>query len=642
LKAGTRAGAVGRGPDPRLAAWPSLALALLLFLTKAVHWRLPEPTSRRLGEYARDLLVSSHLDVTFAVLLGGAAALALSAARGRPGLQRGVWSCFLGAAALSGAYAVASVQIFAFLRSPLTYPLLYLAGDMRNMRSSIGSFLSPALVAALVAAPAALLALGRAARAWKPPRWTWVLPLVAAAHFGYGRWVAAGRWSDRDDRLIAESPHMVLITSLAREASGAGSERFDEPFPPELLADFEPGASAGGWEGGPPPRNLVLVVLESTGTQYLGLYGSPYETTPVLASEAEHTIVFDDQYAHVGMSANALVSMMLSIHPFMTWREYPAEYPDYPGTTLAQRLKGAGLRTAYLHTGDLSYANQRAFLAGRGFDAIRDRSDLDCAVPSSSWGCEDRDLVDALIRFVDEDPEAPFFAWAWSAQSHHPYEPSPDRPFVDFFAGRAVPPDDYDLGRYLNTLLEADRQLGRLFEALRERGIADDTLVAVTGDHGEAFGDPHDTWGHGSRLYEENLRVPLILWCPRLFSGERRDVVGGHVDLAPTLAEIMGVAGAPTWQGRSLFARSRPPRAYFYAANDDYLLGLREGSWKYVYNATTGRELLFDLAADPRESESLAGEHPQRSRRMRQRLAAWRAAAEEDLSRARRGAPARR
>jgi arylsulfatase A-like enzyme len=170
-----------------------------------------------------------------------------------------------------------------------------------------------------------------------------------------------------------------------------------------------------------------------------------------------------------------------------------------------------------------------------------------------------------------------------------------------------------------------DEQLGRLFAFLRERKLADDTLVVVTGDHGEAFGDPHGAWGHGSRVYDECARVPMLVWNPKLFKkGERSRSVGGHVDINPTIADVLGVPPSPSWRGRSLFDPRRSGRAYFYAANDDYLLGVREGKWKYVYNATRGRDELFDMEADPDELKNVAREHPELCQRLRQRLAAWR------------------
>jgi arylsulfatase A-like enzyme len=115
--------------------------------------------------------------------------------------------------------------------------------------------------------------------------------------------------------------------------------------------------------------------------------------------------------------------------------------------------------------------------------------------------------------------------------------------------------------------------------------------------------------------------------------------VGGHVDVNPTVAHLLGVPPSPTWQGRSLFERNRPPRAYFYAANDDYLLGVREGDWKYVRNATRGRDELYFLPTDPDERTNVAALHPDRCLELRRRVAAWRHHAAEQLAEARGGSP---
>jgi arylsulfatase A-like enzyme len=181
-----------------------------------------------------------------------------------------------------------------------------------------------------------------------------------------------------------------------------------------------------------------------------------------------------------------------------------------------------------------------------------------------------------------------------------------------------------------------DRELGRFFAGLRARGLDQDTIVVVTGDHGEAFGEPHPTWGHGFKLYDEGIRVPLMIWSPALFpAGKRVATVGGQVDLNPTITDLLGLEPSRQWEGHSLLARSRPSRAYFYAANDDYLLGVREGSFKYVWNATRGREALYDLEKDPGEQTSVAAAHPEKCKVLRQRLAAWKLHAGQRLARAR-------
>jgi arylsulfatase A-like enzyme len=624
------------------AFWPGVWLAAALAAAKAAHWSLPTGGPRQVLQYLRDVVVSAHADVAFAAATGLLAAAAIRLLQGRPRLARAAWAAYVAFGAACTLYAVASVRIFDYLRSPLTYPLLYLAGDMTNMSSSIGSFVDGRILLALIGLPAAYLGAVRLTRlAPLPPglRAPWSRALAAAALAGgllLVRDTAQGRWSDRNDHLIARSPHWQILASYGRELLGWSGGRIDEAFGPGDLADFEGWRGGGSTLAGPRPRNAVLVVLESLPARYTSLEGGPYDATPLLAREASRALVFDAFYCHVGLTANALASLTLSLYPYMTWREYTVEYPDYPGRSIANVLSARGHQTALFYAGDLEYTNQRAFLRSRGFATMWDMNELAGGRTHTSWGAEDRYVVDGFLRWLDAAPRAPFFAQLWTIQSHHPYEPSPDRPFVDFFRDRPRPEDEYDLGRYLNTVLEADRQLGRLFDALRERGLDRDTVVVVTGDHGEAFGETHRTWGHGARVFEENVRVPLVVFCPRLFpDGGRRDTVGGHVDLNPTLADLLGVPADTAWEGRSLFDPKRPPRTYFYAANDDYLLGVREGRFKYVYNATRGRDELYDLVADPDERVNRAASDPERCRRLRQRLAAWRDFAGRRLEQAR-------
>ena len=195
-------------------------------------------------------------------------------------------------------------------------------------------------------------------------------------------------------------------------------------------------------------------------------------------------------------------------------------------------------------------------------------------------------------------------------------------------------PDQWDLGRYLNVLHETDRHLARLFDAIRRAGLDEHTLIVVVGDHGQAFGYPHASYGQGQTGYEEDLHIPLMLWSPRLFEAASRSAtIGGQVDIPPTIAALTGLPAAPDWQGRSLFANDRPPRAYFYVAEDRFILGVRENSWKYLLDLREGLDELYDLDRDPAEQHNLATEDQQRAERLRQRLAAWMAANSRDYER---------
>jgi lipoteichoic acid synthase len=230
-----------------------------------------------------------------------------------------------------------------------------------------------------------------------------------------------------------------------------------------------------------------------------------------------------------------------------------------------------------------------------------------------------------LLTWVDHDPGAPFFALLWTVQNHWPYfdpgGPSasgrePDR-------GTARESGDTSSvrrARYLRALGETDRALGELLRGLERRGLLDSTLIVVAGDHGEAFGQ------HGNAfhrlLWEEEVRVPLILINSRLFHGETDTIPGGTIDIAPTIVDLLGQPMPPEWQGRSLFDPGRPNRAYLFGPYSG-LFGLRDGKWKLIYDPIANQDQLYDLSADPHEQLNIAAGHPEAVREARERLAAW-------------------
>ena len=191
-----------------------------------------------------------------------------------------------------------------------------------------------------------------------------------------------------------------------------------------------------------------------------------------------------------------------------------------------------------------------------------------------------------------------------------------------------LPPDGSEdtaaKNRYLNALREADNQLGRLFAALRELHLDQDTAVLITGDHGEAFGGIHDSHFHGLNLYEEDIHVPMILWSPALFSQETHSsVVGGHVDIGPTILDLLGINSPAGQQGKSLFRPDPNQRVYFFQNKSYLLFGLRSGRWKYIYNSVTAKEQLFDLQRDPGETTNLAASSPSQCLEFHRRIMAW-------------------
>jgi arylsulfatase A-like enzyme len=438
-------------------------------------------------------------------------------------------------------------------------------------------------------------------------------------------------WRWKFDRRIAESPHWVMLKSCVAEIVGQKPMHMDTSAPKEYAADFvplrQPTPAAPAHPISGKPKNVIVMVLESTGAQYMGVYGSEFDTTPRLSAEAAHSLIFDNFYAHDSLTALSIESIALSMYPEVSYWPDSQRHADISGTAVPKVLKPYGYRSAFMTSAGIEWSGQNIFLSHRGFDDIIDSKDL--ADPKThkqifSWGVEDRYLIDGMVKWIDQDRSKPFFMIGWNTQTHHPYSISPGDHEIDYFAHRPAPQHDM-LNRYLNTLRCMDAQLGRLFDALRERGLDKDTVVIITGDHGEGFGAPHQTFSHGWHVYEENVHVSCIIWSPSLYpKGAHSPTLGGHVDLNPTIVDLLGIPPPDNcWQGRSLLGDTHPPRTYFFAALNDYVVGVREGNWKLIHNASLGEDQLYDLTADRQEQHNLASANPERCADLRSRLGAW-------------------
>jgi arylsulfatase A-like enzyme len=209
-----------------------------------------------------------------------------------------------------------------------------------------------------------------------------------------------------------------------------------------------------------------------------------------------------------------------------------------------------------------------------------------------------------LLR--QRDPNRPFFLWLHYLDPHMPY------------LGTPVGGVDSEYARYLGEIETVDRSLGDLLAAFEEQGLAQDTLMVFTSDHGEAF-DEHGGEIHGRRLYEENIRVPLVVVPPRRAGLPPRliDVAVRGVDVAPTIADLVGAPFLSDLAGRSLAPTilhgEAPPTLPVLV--ECFRLGGESRSllrWplKIIDSERAGVMELYDLSADPAERRNLVGERP--------------------------------
>jgi arylsulfatase A-like enzyme/Flp pilus assembly protein TadD len=285
--------------------------------------------------------------------------------------------------------------------------------------------------------------------------------------------------------------------------------------------------------------------------------------------------------------------------------------------TLAERLAEAGFATG-AETSAMVLARRTQI--NQGFAHYRDVDAADAGVLVGVTGPPTRgasEITRRGIEFVRGHREQPFFLWLHYFDPHKPYLPPTE--FLRRFSDSP----------YHGEVAYVDRQLGLLIDALASEGLAENTLVVLTSDHGEGLGD-HGEDTHSAFVYESTMRVPLVFWGPReLASGHRVGAPVRSVDVAPTILDWLGLPPLADVDGASLLPLLRGYRAFTdrTAYGEALELGLRfgtsilrfvrEGRWKYVHKV---RPALYDLEADPGEQVDRASEEPERVEALRERL----------------------
>jgi arylsulfatase A-like enzyme len=369
-----------------------------------------------------------------------------------------------------------------------------------------------------------------------------------------------------------------------------------------------------GFRGSAAQKNIVLVSLESTASQYLGVYGAQPDVMPSLSELARSAIVFDNAYAVYPESIKGLFSILCSAYP--AFDSGVEMYASAPCRSMAAILSQSGYRTALFHSGRFEYLGMEAVIANRGFDTLADAGDIG-GNHHSSFGVDEPSVIGRILQWIDALPAGQrFFVTYLPIAGHHPYETPEPGPFSER--------DEF--GRYRNALHYGDESLGTLMRGLRARGLDRTTTWIVLGDHGEAFGQHEGNYGHTFFLYDENVRVPFLVAAPGTIPGQIRSRrVVSLIDTAPTVLDLAGLPAPEIYQGRSMLATD-PRMALFFADYSLGLLGLRDGPLKFIHEVNSGRSKLFDVDRDPLETIDRSAQYPDRARWYRRNLQNWSAA----------------
>jgi arylsulfatase A-like enzyme len=417
-----------------------------------------------------------------------------------------------------------------------------------------------------------------------------------------------------------------------------------------LLAAGAAGGALACREAAPDSRpSLLLVTLDTTRFDHTSLAGYRRDTTPRLTALASEGASFELAYAPTSTTGPTHATLFTGLSP-LRHGVLKNGVPMGPALeTLAERLSALGWRTGAFVS---SFVVSRRFGFDQGFDAFDDRFERATSTYTEAFweGQAIRDAfdrrgnatTDRAIEWLEANAgHGPLFAWVHYFDPHAPYVPP------EGFAGRFEPADGdtrlaREVARYDEEIAFADAELGRLLDALERLGLASRTLVAVTADHGEGLMD-HGHMEHGVHIYEEQVRVPLVLRWPRRIAPARFGEPVELSDLRPTVEALLGLGDGASFEGRSLadalsggaaLEPERPIHLYrrHFAGEQrgetfvrGEKFGVRIGRWKLIDGPEEGTRELFDLAVDPGERANLIEAEPQVAADLAARLAAWRA-----------------
>jgi arylsulfatase A-like enzyme len=503
--------------------------------------------------------------------------------------------------------AAVNVGVVRTLSSPLTWPMLGAAGaalsdSVLHHASLVNLTMMALVVAAGVIAP-------RAARLQRPS------PGTAAALLGAGALIA-GTGMVASWRVDVRGLHRNGVTALVTTAlpridarHSAGEWRLSPvgrgPMPMPASEDLRAmrGTAAG--------RHVVLIVLESTAARYLHSYGAPDDPMPRLTAFAEQALQFERTYAVYPESIKGLFATMCARAPALdVTADVHARAPCVP---LPRTLGRMGYRTALFHSGRFGYLGMGDIVSNLGFDTREDAGAIGGNL-ESSFGVDEPSTVARMFAWIDAlPPERPFLLTYLPVAGHHPYDAPGGGPFVG----------EGDLSAYKNALHDGDRSIGTIVDGLRARGLDRRTLFVIYGDHGEAFGQHAGNYGHSLFVYDENIRVPLLVSAPGVTTDRRRiGRVASLIDVAPTILDLLGAEVPASGEGASLLDPV-DRLALFYTDYSAPWLGLQDGCTKYLRDLDAGRDRLYDTCVDPGERIDHAPSRADDVRAYRDHIQRW-------------------
>ncbi|MGB8953296.1 MAG: sulfatase-like hydrolase/transferase [Candidatus Aminicenantales bacterium] len=348
--------------------------------------------------------------------------------------------------------------------------------------------------------------------------------------------------------------------------------------------------------------NVILITIDTLRSDRLSCYSDTYAQTPNLDLLAQEGVVFESCISQTPLTLPAHTTILSGTYPLYH------QVRDNGGFVVPQKLT---LLSEILSQHD--YATS-AFVAAyvlhskwglnRGFDIYSDTfkdESGDRVISLVEIQKRANEVLQDASAWLVQKKDSKFFCWIHLYDPHAPYDPP--SPFKEKYTDRP----------YEGEVAYTDEELGKFFAFLKKEGLWNNTLIVVTGDHGESLWE-HEEETHGFFVYDSAVWVPLVIKAPVVFPVKRIKNVVEHVDVAPTILEILDIPAPESMQGKSLLSlmwakeKNWPDTAYTETYYPRLHFGWSELSamyhqnWKFIM---APNEEFYDLSKDKAEKENL-------------------------------------
>jgi arylsulfatase A-like enzyme len=404
-------------------------------------------------------------------------------------------------------------------------------------------------------------------------------------------------------------------------------------------------------------KNVVLLTIDTMRKDVLGCYGSGLNLTPNLDELANKSIVYTNHIS-AGPYTQASFPAILTSSYFLEFGK-PKKLSDRR-IIISEVVRRGGLTTAAFHSNPYISAY---FGWNRGWDEFYDsmKDQVSQTVPYIKGNLVNQKAADWLEGYTKADNYNPFFLWIHYMDVHEPYVPLPKyigkvdssidltpqqmmELFKEVLLSRDTSnPEKVELLKklYQAHIAEVDDYTGQLIKILGQFGLQKDTVLIVTTDHGDEFGE-HGGLSHDGKFYSELINVPLMIFDPQIAQGRVIDNIVSGVDIAPTICSLFGLTGASNWHGQSLlptdkyeskgvFGEAVGKLTHKIQPTDRPIHFYQEGILRISHRIEGDLWQLYDLQADPAEKNNLIDVHPQAEpmkKKLRQQINWWNIASE--------------